>query len=263
MGHKRYELYLCGAIQILITMPGPHCVVKVYTRCIPVQLFASNSAGETRLSSFCAVWGVALRLDLSALPSPAAAPVQSLSHEKLTWNHLHTGPILASDWPGESSLPQGAPTNGDSAAWLIGRGQVAPLHFSFFCFKQQPLHCLFFLLLLLHHLLLLLSSFVLLPWERGVGPERWSTPSDSFVPSWMQCGLYPHFDFPCLFFSWFSLVTEINRLFGYNYGHCQPSVGYLRLVMNHSPPLCTWRFLFVEQLTGCCSYKRFTWLHCV
>lgn len=52
MGHKRYELYLCGAIQILITMPGLHCMVKVYTRCIPVQLFASTSAGETRLSSF-------------------------------------------------------------------------------------------------------------------------------------------------------------------------------------------------------------------
>lgn len=75
------------------------------------------------------------------LPPPFSS-VQSPPPGELTWKDLYLGPILVADWPGEGTLPQGFTTNGDSAAWLIGRGQVASLHFSFFCFNQQPLHCL-------------------------------------------------------------------------------------------------------------------------
>lgn len=71
---------------------------------------------------------------------PPRRSVQSL--------HKHHSPericIAAADWPGGGTVPRGSSTNGDSAAWLIGRGQVASLHFSFFCFKQQPLHWLVF-----------------------------------------------------------------------------------------------------------------------
>lgn len=105
-------------------------------------------------------------------PLPRRSPVQSLPALKLTWIDLHKGPIPIAHWPGESILPQGSPTNGDSAVWLIGRGQVASLHFSFFCFKQQPLHCLLFFFFLA-------SSFVAVRKRCVAG--QWSAPSDSFV----------------------------------------------------------------------------------
>lgn len=132
---------------------------KVHTCPIVYLQHSCVSAEETRLSSFSLfeVW-FAGWVSLLSPPPPQSGPIPP--SEDLTWNDFHIGLILAADWPGESALPQGSPTNGDTAAWLIGRGQVAPLHFSFFCFKQQPLHCLFFCPF--YHL-------VLRPWERGAG----------------------------------------------------------------------------------------------
>lgn len=106
-------------------------------------------------------------------PLPRWVPDQSPPLEELTWNDFHIGLILNADWPGEGALPQGSPTNGDTAAWLIGRGQVAPLHFSFFSASNSS-HCIVFFFFSPFY------SFVLRLWER-CGLNQWSTPSHSFV----------------------------------------------------------------------------------
>lgn len=56
------------------------------------------------------------------------------------------------------------------------------LHFSFFCFKQQPLHCLFFPPPL---------QFCFVAVRKRCGANQWSTPSDSILPLWMHRGLFP------------------------------------------------------------------------
>lgn len=141
----------------------PKSKVSTYlSNCLPTPPALLRLCRRNPSSVFHAAWGVALWLDLSSLPSPAVA-VSNRCHMKNSPERICIlGRILVADWPGESTLPQGSPTNGDSAAWLIGRGQVAPQHFSFFCFIQQPLHCLF---------LFSSSSPVLFLslWERSVG----------------------------------------------------------------------------------------------
>lgn len=162
MGHREMWTLLLNCYTDFNHHACPYCTVKVW---IPVQLFTYTSSSPPPLQEE-PVYRLSCCLRCGPLVGPICFPlprcslVQSLPQVELTWKVLHWGPILLADWPGEGTLPQGSPTNGDSAAWLIGRGQVASLHFSFFCFKQQPLHCIFFPLL---------TSFVLPPWERGVG----------------------------------------------------------------------------------------------
>lgn len=133
----RGELYHWAAIQILITMPGPYFMVKVYSECIPARLFTSTSSTPLSLQakpverlSGCSRCGL-LVCSLSS-PLPHSVP----SHPFSQHNSPERICILAADWPGAVTLPRASSTNGDSVAWLIGRGLVASLHFSFFCFKQ-------------------------------------------------------------------------------------------------------------------------------
>lgn len=136
---------------------------------------------------------------LLALPSLSfpslPLPHQPLSHEKLTWRHLHTGPILAADWPGASRPASGLPYQ-----WRPrlrdSQGEDKLLHDTSPFSAPNSSHCIvfsfFFLTLHLLLLLLRLSSFVVSLWERGVGPDWWSTPfRTALSPLWMQCGLYP------------------------------------------------------------------------
>ena len=86
---------------------------------------------------------MACRLDLSVLGSPLP-PSQCAANLQRQPNSPELicipEPVLAADWSGASAVPWGCSTNGGSTAWLTGREQVASLHFSFFSFKQQPLH---------------------------------------------------------------------------------------------------------------------------
>lgn len=152
-------------------------------------------------------------------PPPPFSSVQSPPPGELTWKDLYLGPILVADWPGEGTLPQGFTTNGDSAAWLIGRGQVASLHFSFFCFNQQPLHCLS-----PPHLQL---CFVTV--ERcGAGL---STSLGTIVLLWTRLGLFPVSPFAADS----SLGCWDQHLVGCYYGPCHPNPVSLRSVTDTSP----------------------------
>lgn len=200
MGH-RFGLYFWAPTQIVINPAWSTLLGQSLKKAhrIPVQLFTYTSSNPPPLQEkpvrrlSCCLRCGCLVVPLCS-PLPRCSLVQSLPHEKLTWNNLHMGPILVADWPGESTLPQGSPTNGGSAAWLIGRGQVAPLHFSFFCFKQQPLHCLFFPSLFCR------CEKEVWGWPVVHTFKYLCTPLNAL---W----IIGRFRFSCLFFSWFSLVT--------------------------------------------------------
>lgn len=166
---------------------------KVHTCSVVYLQHSRVSAGETRPSSFSPleVWFAGWASLLS--PPPITALANPPPSEELTWNDFHIGLILDADWPGESALPQGSPTNGDTTAWLIGRGQVAPLHFFFFLLPTAAIALSFFFFLLP------LLQFCFCGGEKGVWALQWSAPSHSFDPLWMHSGLLPVTAFPvCL-----------------------------------------------------------------
>lgn len=116
-----------GAIRTL----SPRCHSSFYWPCwptlhgskstqgtnLPDCLPPSPPAQEKPVCRLCCcrrlLRGVALWSDLFSLslpPLPPPMPSYPLSHEKLTWRHLHTQrPILAADWPGVSGPASGLP----------------------------------------------------------------------------------------------------------------------------------------------------------
>lgn len=127
-------------------------------------------------------------------PPPPQLPSQSPAATELTWRDLHSWATLAPDWPGAGIVPKGSSTNGFSALWLIGREQVASIHFFFFCFKRQPLRSLppppppF-------------QFCFIAVWER-CGAGKCSTPLYSFSPFALWRDTLDYFSFHrcCLFF---------------------------------------------------------------
>lgn len=100
------------------------------------------------------------------LPSPLPMPSNPLSHEKLTWRHLHTQrPILAADWPGVNGPASGLPHQWRQRL-RDSQGEDKLLHDTSPFSAPNSGHCIVFsfffqTLLLLPLLLLRLSSFVL------------------------------------------------------------------------------------------------------
>lgn len=190
---------------------------KVHTCSIVYLQHSHVSAGETCPSSFSLleVWFVGWASLLS--PTPRHSSDQSPPSEELTWNDFHIGLILDADWPGESTLPQGSPTNGDTTAWLIGRGQVAPLHFFFFRLQTVAIALSFFLPLL---------QFCFVAVKKRCGFT--SGPHLLIVSTPSECTL----DYSPLL-----LFPSAYHLVGCNYGRCHPNPAPLRLVINYSLPL--------------------------
>lgn len=167
---------------------------------------------------FQPVLGVASMLVFSGLPSPAQP--SSIKH-----NSPETICMLLADWPGEGPAPQAVSTNGDRAAWLIGRGQVASLHFCFFsCFKQQPLHCRVF-----SPSCVIFFCFVSVRKRRESGHF---TALRTFPPHLNTSWIIPSFTF---LLSFFSPNGRCDRLLFDRYnGSCHPNPVSLRSVMNNS-----------------------------
>lgn len=204
IGQKRYKLYLPFWVLVALAWPtlrgskstqGAY-LPTVYRHLLPrwrnlSVVFAAAAA--PRRGSLVGPLLALPSLSLPSLPLPPPMPSNPLSHEKLTWRHLHTGLILAAHWPGASR-----PASGLSYQWRRrlrdSRGEDKLLHdTSPFSAPTAAiaLSFYFFFTLLLLHLSLRLSSFVVSLWERGVGPDWWSTPfRTALSPLWMQCGLY-------------------------------------------------------------------------
>ena len=147
-------------MQIIITPADLYCTVKVEIKCISVSLFSYACRTPLQVKPADCISGCT-RCGHLVGPLWSPLPHAGLSNACCKLSSPERICILFADWPGEGTLPQASSTNGDSAAWVIGRGQVASLHFSFFSFNQQPSHC--------PPPTPILSSFGLSQRENGVG----------------------------------------------------------------------------------------------
>lgn len=117
--------------------------------------------------------------DLSALPSPAAVPIQSPGS---SWTHLKVfacGGRFRSLIGQVKALCLRAPLP-MATALRDSQGEDKLLHYTspFFCFRQQPLRSLFFFLPPLP------LQFCFDTVRKRCGSGWWSTPSVSSVPLW-------------------------------------------------------------------------------
>lgn len=214
MNSEVWTLFLSAGVDFNLHSSGPRVfgqsLKKVHTCSIVyLQLSRVSARGETRLSSFSPleVWLAGWASLLS--PPPAIAP----TNPAFGRTHLKWFPYRADPWCWLARWKRSA--SGLFYQWWHHcmthreRTSCSSTLLLFFCFKEQPLHCVFFSPLFT---VLFCGS------EKEVWAHQWSTPSHSFDPPLNALWITPCYCFSRLLITGsaaiMDVVTRTLRLWG-------------------------------------------------